>query len=177
MKLCDDIVVGDGFPLTTTWATLDHVVQCPTTTPGLGTIAGNEILRRAARRMAEEPELLALATAAANERATECIEEFATGSQRSKLDGVRYDLVSTEAIHRLAATYDEGARKYSDHNWRKGQPFSAVLNHLLRHIYLWTERDQVSGEDHLAHAAWGLFALMEFEKTHPELDDRYQECC
>ena len=98
-------------------------------------------------------------------------ETFPTGSQRSKLDDVRFDLVSPFALQRLAATYAEGARKFGDNNWRKGQPFSAVLNHILNHITLYLAGDK--GTDHLAHAAWGLFALMEQEETKPEMNDLF----
>lgn len=74
-------------------------------------------------------------------------------------------------LWRVAETYAEGAKKYSDHNWRKGMPFSQTLNHVIKHIVQWAGGDE--SEDHLAHAAWGLMAVMEFEFTHPELDDLY----
>ena len=97
---------------------------------------------------------------------------YATGSMRSNdADGTRYDLVSPVGLRRLAETYATGAVKYGAHNWRKGQPFSDLLNHAIKHLYQWQQGDQT--EDHLAHAAWGLFALMEFEETRPELDDRF----
>lgn len=101
----------------------------------------------------------------------EKVEVFLSGAKRSALDDVRYDLIGTEGLRRLAQTMAEGAKKYSDHNWRSGMPFSTTLNHLLRHIFLYEKGD--TSEDHLAHAAFGLFALMQFEKDHPECDDRY----
>jgi hypothetical protein len=48
-------------------------------------------------------------------------------------------------------------------------PASDLLNHLLRHVDLYRSGDR--DEDHLAHAAWGLFALMHFEETRPDLMD------
>ena len=96
-------------------------------------------------------------------------ETFDSGAVRQRLDDVRYDLVSPFALRRLAMTCANGARKYGDHNWRKGMPFSALLNHILEHLTLYLAGE--NGEDHLAHAAWGLFALMEFEETMPEMDD------
>ena len=99
------------------------------------------------------------------------IREFPTGAVRdSDADATRYDLISPQAMERLAATYAEGAAKYSDHNFRKGIPYSVMANHALRHIYRWLAGED--GEDHLAHAACGLFGLIEFEETRPELDDR-----
>lgn len=98
---------------------------------------------------------------------------YPTGSVRSAdTDHLRYDLISPVGLRRLAETYASGAKKYNDHNWRKGQPFSDVLNHAIAHLYKYLYGD--CSEDHLAHAAWGLFALMEFEETRPELNDLYQ---
>ena len=95
---------------------------------------------------------------------------FASGAVRSSdAAGVRYDLISPVGLRRLAETYAEGARKYGDYNWLKGMPASDVLNHAMRHIELWRAGD--AAEDHLAHAAWNLFALMHFEETRPELID------
>ncbi|KKM00023.1 hypothetical protein LCGC14_1808530 [marine sediment metagenome] len=106
--------------------------------------------------------------------------EFNSGAVRSKLDDVRYDLISPQALRRLAATYAEGAEKYGDNNFRKGMEFSNVLNHVLTHIfdYLADEDNHpmyegIEVEDHLAHACWGLMTLMEQEETKPELNDLY----
>jgi hypothetical protein len=90
------------------------------------------------------------------------------GSKESQFPA-RYDLVSPIGLRRVAETYGEGAQKYSDHNWRKGMPFSVTANHALAHIVSWLMGDQ--SEDHLAHAAWNLFALMHFEETMPHLND------
>lgn len=102
---------------------------------------------------------------------------FETGAQRdinvagskSSQFPARYDLVSPIGLRRLAETYGEGAAKYDDHNWRKGMPFSSTINHALAHINLYMAGDRE--EDHLAHAAWNLFALMHFEQTTPEQND------
>lgn len=100
------------------------------------------------------------------------LRTFESGARRdSDADTVRYDLFSLEGMRRVAETFAEGAKKYDEHNWRKGMPFSITINHVLRHIYKWLAGE--TDEDHLAHAAWGLMALMEFEKTHPEMDDRF----
>ena len=96
--------------------------------------------------------------------------EFATGAVRSSdANSTRYDLISPIGLRRLAETYCEGATKYGDNNWLKGMPASDLLNHLMKHIDQWRFGDK--SEDHLAHAAWGLFALMHFEETRPELID------
>jgi len=99
------------------------------------------------------------------------LARFETGAVRQKQEDVRFDLISPLGLKRLAETCASGARKYSDHNWRKGIPFSNLLGHVLNHLNEYQLGDR--SEDHLAHAAWGLFALMEFEETRPELDDLF----
>lgn len=95
---------------------------------------------------------------------------FTTGAVRSAdAADVRYDLISPIGERRLAETYAEGARKYGDNNWLKGLPASDLMNHAKRHINLWLTGD--ASEDHLAHAAWNLVALMHFEETRPDLID------
>ena len=103
-------------------------------------------------------------------------QRFETGSERQALNDVRYDLISSIGLKRLAQTYAEGALKYGDRNWEKGQPFSVLLNHARDHINDFIAQQQglpmsVSNEDHLAHAAWNLFAIMHFQATRPKMND------
>jgi hypothetical protein len=86
-------------------------------------------------------------------------------------------LLSTEAINQTAAVLQFGAEKYAEHNWRKGFAWSRPLAAAMRHITAFNageDRDPESGLSHLAHAACCIMFLLEFEKTHPELDDRYK---
>ena len=95
---------------------------------------------------------------------------FPSGAVRSSdAESVRYDLITPVGLRRLAETCAEGARKYGDCNWQKGIPASQMLNHAVRHIYLWLEGDRQ--EDHLAHAAWNLLGVCHFEEKKPEMID------
>lgn len=94
---------------------------------------------------------------------------FESGAVREEIKGVRYDLISPVGLRRLAETYHEGAMKYGDWNWTKGMPVSDVLNHVLAHLVAYLGGD--ASEDHLAHAAWGLFAAMHFEELKPGMLD------
>lgn len=97
-------------------------------------------------------------------------KKFASGAVRSSdADDTRFDLVSPIGLERLAMTCAEGAEKYGDHNWTKGMPVSECLNHCLRHVNMYLAGDNT--EDHLAHAAWNLFAVMHFERVKPDLVD------
>lgn len=73
------------------------------------------------------------------------------------------------ALRRIAAIYTEGADRYGTNNWRQGLTFSDTVNHLMEHLTLYLLGDRSA--DHLAKVAWGCMALMEFEQTHPELND------
>lgn len=95
---------------------------------------------------------------------------YATGAVRSAdAEATRFDLISPIGLRRLAETCAEGAARYGDRNWEQGFPASSVINHALRHINLWLAGDAT--EDHLAHAAWNLFAVMHFEEWIPAMID------
>lgn len=98
------------------------------------------------------------------------LSQASTGAVRSTdAMSTRYDLISPIGLRRLAETYAEGAKKYGDCNWELGFPVGDIFNHLQRHINEFLSGDR--SEDHLAHAAWGLFAAMHFEETMPETFD------
>ena len=92
-------------------------------------------------------------------------------------DKLPLNLLSTEAMNQTAAVLKFGAIKYAEHNWRKGFAWSRPLAAAMRHITAFNDgedTDPESGLSHLAHAACCIMFLLEFEKTHPELDDRYK---
>jgi hypothetical protein len=92
-------------------------------------------------------------------------------------DKLPLHLLSTEAMNQTAAVLAFGAQKYAAHNWRKGFAWSRPLAAAMRHITAFNageDTDPESGLSHLAHAACCIMFLLEFEKTHKELDDRYK---
>lgn len=97
-------------------------------------------------------------------------EQFDTGAVRDIREGKgRFDLVTPVGLRRLAQVYERGASKYGDKNWEKGMPISRFMDSALRHLnqYLNGDRD----EDHLAQAAFNVFAAMHMEERRPELND------
>lgn len=97
-------------------------------------------------------------------------EEFATGSVRDTQDGKgRYDLIPVGPLKRLSKHYENGAKKYGDRNWEKGQPSSRYYSSAMRHLTNYMAGDR--SEDHLAAVAWNAFAMMFNEDTKPELND------
>ena len=82
----------------------------------------------------------------------------------------RYDLISPFAIRRLALHYELGAEKYASRNWEKGMPFSRYVDSAKRHLdkYVMGMKD----EDHLAAAAFNIFAIMHHQELGQlHLDD------
>jgi len=98
------------------------------------------------------------------------IKTLKTGAQRSSdADTTRYDLISPIGLRRVAEAYSEGGLKYSDYNWEKGMSVLEMINHAIRHIYLYLEGNRE--EDHLAHAGWNILGAMHSEELWPHLNN------
>jgi hypothetical protein len=98
-----------------------------------------------------------------------------TGGGRSDTGKLRYDLLPPGPIRALVSILTGGATKYGDRNWEKGMAWSRCYASTMRHMMAWyagEDKDKESGESHLAHAMCNLVFLMEYERTHPEKDDR-----
>ncbi len=89
----------------------------------------------------------------------------------------RFDLIPPLPLIEVAHVYSVGAEKYEDRNWEKGVPWCKYFAAMQRHMQAWLageDCDEESGLHHMAHAAWGCLTLIEYARTHPELDDRTQ---
>jgi len=87
------------------------------------------------------------------------------------------NLLSREALEQTAMVMAFGKEKYAAHNWRKGFAWSRPLSAAMRHLMAFNDgedKDPESGLSHLAHAACCIMFLLEFEKTHKDLDDRFK---
>lgn len=103
-------------------------------------------------------------------------QEFSTGSVRDTQSGKgRFDLLPFHALTRLAQHFENGAVKYGDNNWRRGQNTRRYMSSAFRHLtkYMLKQKD----EDHLAAALWNIACLIETEymieigELPKELDD------
>ena len=86
----------------------------------------------------------------------------------------RWDLLP-RSIEKLVEVYTIGENKYGGRNWEKGIAWCRIFRAMIGHSFKWffgEKRDSVDGQHHLASVAWCALALMEYEETHPELDDR-----
>lgn len=90
-------------------------------------------------------------------------EDFSTGSKRDARNGKgRFDLLPPYALLRLAKHYENGASKYGDRNWEKGQPISRYLDSAYRHLNCVLMG--LEDEDHLSAAVWNVLAIIETQK-------------
>lgn len=87
----------------------------------------------------------------------------------------RFDLIPPKPLFELARTYTHGAAKYGDRNWEDGLEWGRIFAAIMRHLWaFWRgeDKDTESGLSHLAHAAWGCMALMEYGETNINNDNR-----
>lgn len=87
----------------------------------------------------------------------------------------RYDLFAPHAMGELARVYTFGCVKYAPRNWEKGLSWSRTFAAIMRHAWAWMRGevfDRETGLHHMAHAAWGCLALVEFHYAHKGEDDR-----
>lgn len=104
------------------------------------------------------------------------LHEFQHGVKHDQ-DKPRMDLLDPEALEGVARVLSFGARKYAEHNWRKGLAISRLLGAALRHIFAHLrgeDLDPESGLMHLDHAACCLMFAQWTARNRPELDDRWK---
>lgn len=95
------------------------------------------------------------------------------GEKGQKL--ARFDLIPANVVTQLAEHYGKGALKYKDRNWERGYQWSLSFAAAMRHLWaFWNGQDidPETGTLHVVSAAWHCFALADFHRTHPKMDDR-----
>jgi hypothetical protein len=91
---------------------------------------------------------------------------------------LRWDLLPGRAMEQVVHVYTIGAKKYAARNWEKGISWGRLFAAMMRHAWRWwggETHDPVDGQHHLGSVVFCALALMEFENTHPELDDRKEK--
>jgi hypothetical protein len=97
-----------------------------------------------------------------------------TGAVKHSAQKFKYSLIPHRPYEELAKLYTYGANKYSPRNWEKGFAWSDMIDALERHLVAFKSgefNDKESGCKHMASVAFYAFGLMEFEHTHPELNN------
>lgn len=109
----------------------------------------------------------------------EVIHTSPTGGQKAGNDK-RASLLPWTEILEVAELFGRGAKKYDDHNWRKGYRWSLSHDALHRHLAEWWEGRELddgeggTGLEHLTCVIFHALVLMWFRKHRPEFDDRFR---
>jgi hypothetical protein len=93
-------------------------------------------------------------------------------------DKIRFDLIPSQVLWEVAEVLTYGLKKYEDRNWERGIAWNRIFGSVQRHLWaFWSgeDKDKESGLSHLAHAIVNCMFLLEYEKTHPELDNRVKK--
>jgi len=91
----------------------------------------------------------------------------------------RYDLIPIDAMAAVARLYGVGAKKYAEHNWRRGYEWSKSYAALQRHANAFWNGEDYDPEftdfpsPHLAGVIFHALALITFMQEQPEFDDRF----
>lgn len=98
-----------------------------------------------------------------------------SGGTKHDKDKVRLDLLSPVWLLGVGRVLTTGARRYGDHNWRKGIALSRLLGAALRHIFAFMRGEDLDedGECHLYNASCCLMFAAEMWETRKDMDDRY----
>lgn len=100
-----------------------------------------------------------------------------SGGRKDDSDKPRMELLSNIAARGTAEVLTRGAKKYGDHNWRRGIAWSRLLGACMRHLMAFTDGEDLDGETglpHLDHLACEVQFLQEEFRTRKDLDDRWK---
>jgi len=89
-----------------------------------------------------------------------------------------YALIPVQPLRAVAEVYGYGAAKYAHRNWERGYDWDLSYSALQRHVNAFWGGEDLDPESklpHLAHAVFHCMAMMEWLRTHPELDNRVKE--
>jgi len=98
--------------------------------------------------------------------------------ERKNEGKLRWGLVSWKALEPLVRVLMFGAKKYDDHNWRKGLKYSETLDSMQRHINSFSDgvdKDKESGLDHVGHIMCNAMFLSYMYLFRKDLDDRFKD--
>ena len=96
-------------------------------------------------------------------------------SYRHDTGKARMDLCPAIAHLEWARVMSFGCDKYGDQTWRNGMKWSCIIASLERHTNSFKSGeifDSESGLPHMAHVMANAAFLIDYQLTHPEMDDR-----
>lgn len=88
-----------------------------------------------------------------------------------------FHLLDPYALEQLTRVLEFGAKKYSPNGWREGVDWNRTISAIYRHLTAFQSgqtHDPETGLNHMAHVMCNAMFLVNWEKTHPEKDDRWK---
>ena len=101
-------------------------------------------------------------------------QEYKSGAVRDTNEGkIRWDLLPVEGLKRVAEHYTEGAKKYTENNWKKGIPTERFIESVCRH---WAQyRLGEVDEDHLSAVVFNVLGIIfNEEKNKKERREKHE---
>jgi hypothetical protein len=75
----------------------------------------------------------------------------------------------------VAKHFEDGAKKYGEHNWQKGIPVRCYIDSAVRHYLKWLRGDK--DEPHDRAFCWNILCAIWTCKHKPELNDYSHQIC
>ena len=114
-------------------------------------------------------------------------EQLQTPNHYDNSKGLRYNegkerwsLVDFESLKPMVKVLEFGAKKYDDHNWKKGLKTTEVAESLLRHLTAYLngeDNDKETGLSHTGHILCNAMFLSHMHEFKKEFDTRYKKPC
>jgi hypothetical protein len=113
-----------------------------------------------------------------NENGNDVNHVLATRASRFNSGKLRWGLVDFDSIEEMVKVLEFGAKKYDEHNWKKGLPTVEICESMMRHIFAYLRgenEDTESGISHIGHILCNAMFLNYMQKNKPEFDNRFHE--
>jgi len=98
--------------------------------------------------------------------------------ERKNEGKLKWSLVPMKALEPLVRVLMFGAKKYDDHNWKKGLKYTETLESMQRHMNSFADgvdKDEESGIEHVGHIMCNAMFLSYMYLFRKDLDDRFKD--
>jgi hypothetical protein len=88
----------------------------------------------------------------------------------------RWSLVDFKALEPMVQVLEFGAKKYDDHNWKKGLSYNEMCESAMRHLTAFMAGEDVdpeSGELHIGHLLCNAMFISWMQQNRTDKDDRF----
>lgn len=97
---------------------------------------------------------------------------------RYNSDKRKWALVDFDSLEDMVKVLEFGAKKYAEHNWKKGLKTHEIFESMMRHMVAYMngeDNDSESGLPHTGHIMCNAMFLSYMHKYKPDFDTRYKD--